>query len=233
MGAAAGGTFFVDSSTSGNWETFATVQMTKAIDERFRTLASPRSRALFGHSTGGFNAMPLALRHPDLWTVVMASSPDGLDLASWLLTDDGEHFTPLAAEWLRSEEEAGGPGQFASCASDWSPDDSSRGYAFPLDLSSGKVIPSVWKRWMSNSPSEMLKNPAVVAAAKASLAGRILLIVGDHDEADLTRPTRRFHEELDAVRIAHRFVVAPGGHHEPPERLEKEVRFVLATLAKP
>jgi S-formylglutathione hydrolase len=229
----AGSSYFVDSSTSGNWETFATEQLTKTIDERFRTLASPRSRALFGHSTGGFNAMSLALRHPDLWSVVMASSPDGLDLTSWLLTADGKHFTPLAAGWLRSEEEVGGPGQFASCASDWSPDDSARGYAFPLDPASGEIVPSVWKRWMTNSPSEMLKNPAIVAAAKASLAGRILLIVGDHDEADLTRPTRRFHEELDAAGIAHRFEVAPGGHHEPPERLETEIRFTLGALAKP
>jgi S-formylglutathione hydrolase FrmB len=229
----AGSTYFVDSPTSGKWETFATTQMTKAIDERFRTHASPRSRALFGHSTGGFNAMSLALRHPDVWSVVMASSPDGLDLASWLLTKDGEHFTPLATDWLLSEEKSGGPGQFASCASDWSPDESARGYAFPLDPASGQLVPSVWKRWMSNSPSEMLKNPAIVAAAKANLAGRVLLIVGDHDEADLTRPTLRFHEELDAAGIAHRFQIAAGGHHEPPERLETEVRFVLQMLAKP
>lgn len=229
----AGSTFFVDSPTSGQWETFATVHMTKAIDERFRTHASPRSRALFGHSTGGFNAMSLALRHPDLWSVVVASSPDGLDLASWLLSADGEHFTPLAMGWLRDEEQQGGPGQFASCASDWSPDDSARGYAFPIDPVSGKLVPAVWSRWMSNSPSEMLKNPAIVAAAKTNLAGRVLLIVGESDESDLTRPTRRFHEELDAAGIAHRFEVAPGGHHEPPERLEKQVRFVLQKLAKP
>lgn len=40
------------------------------VDSAFRTLASPTQRALWGYSAGGFGALNLGLRHPDVWKVL-------------------------------------------------------------------------------------------------------------------------------------------------------------------
>jgi S-formylglutathione hydrolase FrmB len=49
------------------YETFVTRQLIALIDERFRTVASRSQRAIFGISMGGYGAMMLAARHPDLF----------------------------------------------------------------------------------------------------------------------------------------------------------------------
>jgi S-formylglutathione hydrolase FrmB len=37
------------------------------VDTKFRTVAKPESRALWGYSAGGFGALNLGLRHPGVW----------------------------------------------------------------------------------------------------------------------------------------------------------------------
>ena len=80
-----GSTYFTDSAAGGAWATFARQRLIQAIDRRYRTRPEARSRALVGHSTGGFNAVSLAVRHPEIFGAAGASAPDALDFEGWLL----------------------------------------------------------------------------------------------------------------------------------------------------
>src|SRR5215467_6175623 len=48
------GSFYTNSSSAGGWEDFTSGELVSYIDAKYRTLASPRSRGIAGHSMGGF-----------------------------------------------------------------------------------------------------------------------------------------------------------------------------------
>jgi len=52
------------------WATFVSRDLVRAIDRRFRTIASRRWRALAGLSEGGYGALNIGLRHPHEFAVL-------------------------------------------------------------------------------------------------------------------------------------------------------------------
>ncbi len=87
---ALGGGFYVNSPVSGRFEDWVVDEAVAAVDSRYRTLAARDFRGLCGFSMGGFGAVNLALRHPDVYAAVLAMSggffaEDGLAdaLSSW------------------------------------------------------------------------------------------------------------------------------------------------------
>lgn len=56
------------------YETFVIDQLIPLIDERFRTIPKRSHRAIFGISMGGYGAMMLAARHPDLFSAAATLS---------------------------------------------------------------------------------------------------------------------------------------------------------------
>jgi enterochelin esterase-like enzyme len=74
------GAFYANSSTTGNWEDYIVRDLVSYIDARYRTLAVPDHRAIVGHSMGGYGALTLAFRHPDVFGIVYAMSPCCTDL---------------------------------------------------------------------------------------------------------------------------------------------------------
>jgi|GEM_PF-663417 len=69
------GSFFVDSSVTGKWSDFLLKDVVEYIDANYRTIANSNSRGIAGHSMGGFGALDLAMRHPDVFGSVFAISP--------------------------------------------------------------------------------------------------------------------------------------------------------------
>jgi S-formylglutathione hydrolase FrmB len=218
-----GSTYLVDSPTTGKWDTFFTRDLIPYIDAHYRTLPRREGRAVVGHSTGGFNAVSYGLRHPELIGVIGASSPDGLDLPVWFGTGG---VRPWMLAFARIERGLGGAGQFVSYAADWSP--SGSGYDWPFDAS-GQLIDSVLSRWVANSPTTWVRDPARVAALKP-FSGLIYLTVGDSDEFDLYAPTAAFSKTLTEARIANELVVTPGGHATRAEHLAAIITFCAAKL---
>jgi S-formylglutathione hydrolase len=74
------GSFYANSSTTGNWDDFITRDVVGYVDSHYRTLANPAHRVLAGHSMGGYGALTLAFRHPDVFGYVYAMSPCCTDL---------------------------------------------------------------------------------------------------------------------------------------------------------
>jgi S-formylglutathione hydrolase FrmB len=70
-----GGSFYTNSSVTGNWEDFTVTELVKYIDGKYRTLARAASRGLAGHSMGGYGAVKLGMKHPDVYSVVYGINP--------------------------------------------------------------------------------------------------------------------------------------------------------------
>jgi len=59
---------------NGRWEDYITKDVVTYVDESYRTAARRESRAISGLSMGGYGAMALGLRHPDLFASVASHS---------------------------------------------------------------------------------------------------------------------------------------------------------------
>jgi S-formylglutathione hydrolase FrmB len=220
-----GSSYFEDSPTHGNWEAFA-LRVVAEIDKRYRTLPTPPSRGLLGKSTGGFNAISLAIRHSDVFGVVAASAPDALVFDRWLL--DG---ASVDARWLKLthiEHVAGGAGQMSSYAADWTPEASvARGFSFPYDPETGAIDQARLERWLDHSPDRLLRrHPEAKRLA-------LFINVGRDDEFALHDPAAAFSALLTEANIPHTFMVSEGGHFETaPPLVPTAAAFALRTLAR-
>ncbi len=208
-----GSSYLVDSPRTGAWDTYLARRVIPTIDQRFRTIATRDGRATAGLSTGGAGSLMWGLRHPELIGVVTASAPDGPDLIEWLF---GPPVPPWTLAMLRVEAATGGAGFFASYGNDWSPDDSPRGWALPVDLASGALVPAVVAKWREHgSPSSWLDDPVRAAQIKAAFDGRLCLAVGKHDEFALYPALQKFADKLTTLGIHHDLQLAAGGHIDP------------------
>jgi len=72
----AGATFYINSrSGKVRYEDFLLQEFLPAIETRYRTSAGRANRAISGVSMGGYGALHLAFRHPELFVAVSAHSP--------------------------------------------------------------------------------------------------------------------------------------------------------------
>ncbi len=74
-----GGSFYVNSPVTGNWEDFIVQDVVGYVDDHYRTLARAESRGITGHSMGGFGALNIAMHHPDVFSAVYSMSPGLFD----------------------------------------------------------------------------------------------------------------------------------------------------------
>src|SRR6185503_8151662 len=77
------------------WEDYVTREVVKYVEENFRTVARREGRAICGLSMGGYGAMVLGLRHPELFGAV-ASESGALGVPGWTTSGDiGERLTHI------------------------------------------------------------------------------------------------------------------------------------------
>jgi enterochelin esterase-like enzyme len=68
-------TYWANWSEGPRWGDYVTEDVVSTIDQRYRTLANARSRAIGGLSMGGLGALNLAFQHPDVFGVAGGHSP--------------------------------------------------------------------------------------------------------------------------------------------------------------
>jgi S-formylglutathione hydrolase FrmB len=73
------GSFYVNSSVTGNWEDFTAKELVEFIDKKYRTMADPSHRAIAGHSMGGYGALTIAMKHPEIFSAAYGMNPAIMD----------------------------------------------------------------------------------------------------------------------------------------------------------
>jgi S-formylglutathione hydrolase len=69
------GSFYVNSSATGDWADLTAKELVSYIDGKYRTISSRNSRGIVGHSMGGYGALTLGMKHPDVYSVVYGLNP--------------------------------------------------------------------------------------------------------------------------------------------------------------
>src|SRR5262249_18433230 len=73
-----GGSQYLDSTATGRYETHVVAELVPWADRTYRTLAVRAHRGVAGKSSGGFGALTLGMRHPELFAAVACHSGDML-----------------------------------------------------------------------------------------------------------------------------------------------------------
>ena len=67
----------MNSPVTGNWEDFVIQELVPYLDANFKTLPSRDSRGIAGQFMGGYGAIHVAMRHPEVFGSVYALHPVG------------------------------------------------------------------------------------------------------------------------------------------------------------
>ena len=73
------GSFYTNSSLTGNWADFIAKDVVQYIDKKFRTIPDRTSRGLTGLSMGGNGSLKLGMLYSNIFSTVYALSPGGLN----------------------------------------------------------------------------------------------------------------------------------------------------------
>lgn len=187
----------------GRYEDYVTQDVVAQIDARYRTRADRSGRALAGFSMGGFGALMLAMRHPDVYSAAVSHA----GVASLLY---------------------GGPRPWARGAARRLEDLSAWGRQYEGEIEGiGDHVRGLLGRdranWQAHDP---------VALAGALRDGQLALYLdcGTEDEFGFDDLAQDLHDALQRRGIRHAFALVRGGHDGAflKDRLDDGMRFVAA-----
>lgn len=237
-----GGNQWIDSPVMGRWEGFVLDELIPTLERQFRVRKGPGSRAVFGHSSGGYGALIHGLRHGDQWGAIASHSGDvgfelvygrGMPAANAALEAHGhdvEQFLDRlwAADKIRGNEFD--TLMLLAMAASFAPEDPMPlGIRLPVDPETCARDPARWARWLAHDPLELIARPESLASLR-KLRG-LWLDVGSRDEYFIHFGTRALVHELQAARIDHVFEEHPGNHSGVSDRLDLSLPWLYRTIA--
>ena len=170
-----GGSQYVNSSATGRYEDYLIKEIVPFIDNTYRTILKPESRCIIGKSSGGYGAMWLAMRHPDIFKLMVTHSGDtafeycySKDFPDFIvgIQKYGEGHQAVR-NFIKTELNKNQPKPrsfhvilntigMASC---YSPNPKRREYNFdlPFDIYTGEIIPAIWNKWLRFDPVRLVK----------------------------------------------------------------------------
>lgn len=223
-----GGSFYVNSPVTGNWEDFIVQDVVGYVDGNFCTLAQSESRGITGHSMGGFGALNIAMKHPDVFGAVYSMSPGLFDengLAKSQMFDNERliqsfvkfevQLASLPLEEARAKM-LPSPQEFAlsyGFAFAPNPDRHPPYYDYPFTEVDGEIVrnDAVWKKWENGFGG--IAEEAVQYKENFLRLNGIVVDYGKYDEYDwIPKGCIHFGEQLTAAGIPVRVEEYNGSH---------------------
>ena len=223
-----GGSFYVNSPVTGGWENFIVKDVVGYVDAHYRTVAQASARAISGHSMGGFGALNIGMRHPEVFSAIYSLSP-GLFDPNGLAESQMFASESLISRFLDYEQQVAAlPAEQARRAMLISPDNFTLAYALAFAPNLGKQPPyfdypytqtggelardeAIWKRWDAGFGGI----PEKIQQYKANLMGLNGLVI-DYGRQDqykwIPKGCEYFDAQLTAAGIPHELRAYDGGH---------------------
>lgn len=199
------GSFYGSSVATGDWETFIADDLVAYIDSHYRTLPVRASRGLAGHSMGGYGALRIGMKRPDVFSALYP-------LAACCMMDGGEPSEALAtANTYQTREEVialryPNKSVFARAAA-WSPNPQNPPFYVDLPVVDGVAHPEIQAKWLANSILPMLDQYTL----NLKRYNAIMFDVGLAD--GLLAGNERLHAAMEQAGIPHTFATYEGDHN--------------------
>jgi S-formylglutathione hydrolase FrmB len=227
------GSYYTNSPVTGRWEDFITTDVVGYVDRQFRTIADPAHRGIAGHSMGGFGALRIGMRRPDLFQAVYALSPCCLDFVegigygnqAWLQAAGFRTRADVDAALTRGDTASFYAAAMIALAQVISPNPL-RPPLFadlPVRIVNGEVAPNepTYSQWRDFLP---MSDARTHRTALRTLAGLAIDYGVDDQFADIPAAVPEFSRLLAELRVPHVLDVYAGNHtNRVAERLESHV----------
>jgi S-formylglutathione hydrolase FrmB len=228
------GSMYSSSPTTGDWEKFVAEDLVNYMDSHYRTLVTRQSRGLAGHSMGGYGALRIGMKRPDVFSALYAMS------ACCLAANANPRPDAMApAEAIKTREQAEeaakapgfGPSVNLASAAAWSPNPANPPLFLDLPVKDGRVRPEIVAKWVANAPLEMVGQKDYVANLHKYYA--VAIDIGTKD--GLLATNKQLHETMTKLRIPHGYEEYDGDHtNRVRERVERNLLpFFSKNLASP
>ena len=200
------GSMYTNSDYNGQFEDYIVQDLISHIDGSYNTIDNSSYRAIMGHSMGGYGAVKLSVKFPELFQVAAShSGPIAIenvipDLLPVLLAETGilgyQPWNGTVSLFMYSASAA-----FSPDVDDWP-----YYVDLPVDYY-GNVIDEVWDLWLGQDP---------LTLAQENLANiqsiRFYMDCGDQDDYLFYNHSTSFSEFLDDENINHVYEIYPGDH---------------------
>src|SRR5215510_6193729 len=196
------GSMYSSSPTTGDWEKSIAEDLVAYMDSHYRTLVTRQSRGLAGHSMGGYGALRIGMKRPDVFSALYAMS------ACCLAANANPRPDAMApAEAIKTREQAEeaakapgfGPSVNLASAAAWSPNPENPPLYLDLPVKDGKPRPDIVSKWVANAPLEAVNRYAENLKKYYAIA----IEVGTAD--GLLASNRQLHSAMTRLRIPHSF----------------------------
>lgn len=239
-----GGSQFLDSRGTGNYQTYLADDIVSLVDQRYRTLARRESRAIVGKSSGGFGALRMAMDRPEVFAVIGSHAGDSAFELS--LRPRFAEVLPVyerfggVAGFIRELERRGAPSgqrefhalEMVAMASVYAPFEGetggpSDGYGeLPCDPYTAALVPEIWARWLAHDPVvRWEKHTNALASARL-----VFLDAGKFDEYGLQFGARMLAKRLKNSGVTVHHEEFEGGHMGTAHRYDVSLPMLLAAL---
>jgi S-formylglutathione hydrolase len=227
------GSFYTNSSVAGGWEDYIWRDLVSYIDSHYRTIARAASRGIAGHSMGGFTAVMLGMKHPEVFSAVYAMSPCCLGMEADLTSINPAWHAALAVK--DKGQFANDPQSveqfyvdaFLALAAAFSPN-RARGPLFvdlPYREQNGGLVQDepAWTEWHEKMPLDIVSN---YGSNLLQLRGLFIDYGMEDDFSHIPVTARLLSEKLARLGVPHTLATYRGDHAD-------HIRERLETVALP
>jgi len=205
-----GGSQFLDSPATGRYHTYLCDEIVPWVDVQYRTLPQREHRGIAGKSSGGYGAMITPMLRPDQWGGLATHAGDALFEMSYLqsfpysvraLRDQyagsfekfWEDFRSRPAFSKHSDHYLLNDWCMAAC---YSADEDGTVH-LPYEITTGKLIPEVWERWLAHDPVRMAPHHAEALRTMKA----IYIDAGKRDDFFLDLGAEAFRQALEQIGV--------------------------------
>lgn len=230
-----GGSQFLNSAATGRYEDYIVQEVVPLIQSLFPVSKDPSSWCVMGGSSGGYGALHLGSKYPEIFGLIGAIAPDSFFQAS--LLPEIYPVLPLWEKFNRSgfraleDLRAGKLTKLRNwhavlnvfgMASCYSAKGEHGDFNLPVDPYTGIVIESEWKKWLSFDPIYFLAE----RLSQLKRIDGIYLDVGNKDNFHLQFGARQISELLKQNHIPLEYVEFDGTHFDIGERRTEVFRWL-------
>ena len=202
------GSMYSNSATTGNWEDFVAKELVAYIDKNYRTIPQAASRGLAGHSMGGYGALRIGQKYPEVFSSLYLLSPCCLEPYSNAPQDSAARARLQAIQTQADLDKADFFTKivFASAAA-WSPNPQKPPFYLDLPLENGQEKPLVLAKWTANRPLATIDQHIFNIKKLNALA----FDAGKEDRG-IAASIKELDKVLDSYGIKHEYEEYDGNH---------------------
>lgn len=163
-----GGSQYINSTATGDYEDYLTREIVPFVDENFRTIKEKNSRAVMGKSSGGYGALIMAMRRADSFGLACSISGDCYFEYEFLPTFPQafraingdpkklvEKFWDETAKKGKHDFDGLNAVGMSACFSPNGAD-----FDLPFDLQTGALRRDIWEKWLAHDPVRLVEKYA-------------------------------------------------------------------------